>query len=150
MNRLGLVIWIFFLALGPVLKAAQGDSETKDELQGRWKLIQVEKEGKSHKVKPKTTEFFELKFKGNKVTTLFNEDRTEEGTYKIDPDKKPRTIDFMPMTSDDKGKTLLGIYEIKGDKLKVCVAEPEVKKRPTKFETKSEEIVVYVLERVKQ
>ena len=138
------------LVLVPVLPEVDGASATKDDLQGKWKLIEVEKAGESHKVKPKTTEFFQLEFKGNKVTSIFDMSPSIKGTYKTDPAKKPRTIDFMPSTSDDKGKTLLGIYEVKGGKLKLCVAEPEVKKRPTKFESKSDHVIVYVLERVKE
>jgi len=137
------------LVLTQVLPRADAVSATKDDLQGKWKLIEVEKAGKSHKVKPKSTEFFQLEFKGDEVSTVFNESPSQKGTYKTDTSKKPRTIDFTPTTSEDKGKTLLGIYEVKGGKLKLCIAEPEVKKRPTKIESRSDDIIVYVLERVK-
>jgi uncharacterized protein (TIGR03067 family) len=150
MNRHFLVALGFCLVLVAVLPAADAASETKEHLQGKWKLIEVEKAGESHKVKPKSTEFFHLEFKDKTVTSVFNGSPSIKGTYKTDPGKKPRTIDFMPTSSDDKGKTLLGIYEVKGGKLKLCVAEPEVKKRPTKFESKSDDIVVYVLERVQE
>jgi uncharacterized protein (TIGR03067 family) len=150
MNRHVVFVLSLCLVLTPVLPRAVGVSANKDDLQGKWILIEVEKAGESHKVKPKSTEFFQLEFKANQVTTIFNGSPSEKGTYKTDTSKKPRTIDFMPTTGDDKGKTLLGIYEVKGGKLKLCVAEPEVKKRPTKFESKSDDIVVYVLERVKE
>jgi uncharacterized protein (TIGR03067 family) len=141
---------VFGFVLIPFLDAAEKESESKDELQGKWKLTEVEKDGKSHKVKVETTEYFEIMFKGTKVTARFKEGTPEqEGTYKLLADTKPKAIDFTPTTGDEKGKTVQGIYEIKGNQLKLCVAVPGTK-RPKKFESKGEEIVVYVLERVKE
>ena len=148
MNRRFLFVMLPVFIIATELRGA-GASETMDSLQGKWKLLEIAKDGKSHKVTPKSTEYFELEFKGNKVTASFIHNATEEGTYKVGPEEKPRAIDFMPTTSDDKGKTMLGIFELKENKLKLCVAEPEVTKRPTKFESKGEEIIVYILERVK-
>jgi uncharacterized protein (TIGR03067 family) len=145
-----LAVLVLSFLLIPFLEAADKDSESKDELQGKWKLMEVEKDGKSHKVKGQTTEYFEMIFKGNKVTARFKEGTPEqEGTYKFLADTKPKAIDFTPTTGDEKGKTVQGIYEIKGNKLKLCVAVPGTK-RPMKFESKGEEIVVYLLERVKE
>jgi len=143
------VLVLSFLLL-PFLEAADKESESKDELQGNWKLTEVEKDGKSHKVKAETTEYFVMIFKGTKVTARFKEGTPEqEGTYKLLADTKPKAIDFTPTTGDEKGKTVQGIYEIKGNKFRLCVAVPGTK-RPKKFESKGEEIVVYLLERVKE
>ena len=49
--------------------------------------------------------------------------------------KKPKTQDFSQTSEgENKGKTTLGIYEIDGDTLKTCSAEPG-KDRPTEFST---------------
>jgi uncharacterized protein (TIGR03067 family) len=59
-----------------------------------------------------------------------------EGTYEVDPTKKPKTIDFKIVTTiaeRDKGTTSLGIYEIEGDTLKVCRDWPGEGKRPGDF-----------------
>jgi uncharacterized protein (TIGR03067 family) len=146
--------WLLVLVLGfvliPFIGAADKKSESKDELQGKWKLMEVEKDGKAHKVKAETTEYFEMIYKGKKVTARFKEGTPEqEGTYKLLADTEPKAIDFTPTTGDEKGKTVQGIYEIKGNKLKLCVAVPDTK-RPKKFESKGQEIVVYLLERVKE
>ena len=59
-----------------------------------------------------------IKFVGDKlVLDLFG--TKTEGTFKLDPTKKPRTID---LTLDDK--TSQGIYELNGDSLKIVLAEP--------------------------
>jgi uncharacterized protein (TIGR03067 family) len=150
MGRYGLYgVTVFFL-LAAVLPAADEDEGDKAKLQGTWKLVAVEKDGgKPQKVTNKSTDYFELKFAGDKVTATFKQGTSEKGTHKIDPSQKPKTINFMPTTSDDKGKTLLGIYELKGNTLKMCVAEPEIKKRPKEFKSKGEGVIVYELQRVK-
>ncbi len=55
--------------------------------------------------------------------------------FKIDPAKKPKTIDYAMTEGPTKGKTHLGIYELDGDTVKFCFAAPG-KDRPTKLESK--------------
>ncbi|HWY86883.1 MAG TPA: sister chromatid cohesion protein PDS5, partial [Gemmataceae bacterium] len=54
--------------------------------------------------------------------------------FKIDPSKTPKTIDlYRPAKGDMEASTGLGIYELTGDTLKICLgATPDVK-RPTSF-----------------
>ena len=47
-----------------------------------------------------------------------------EATVKLDPTKKPKTIDVAFTEGEHKGKTALGIYEIEGDTFRVCLARP--------------------------
>jgi uncharacterized protein (TIGR03067 family) len=60
-----------------------------------------------------------------------------EGVYKLDPAKAPRTID-LTVLGDDLRRDALGLYELEGDTLKVCLAlNPEnVAERPTEFSSK--------------
>ena len=55
--------------------------------------------------------------------------------FKIDPAKKPKTIDYTMTEGPTKGKTHLGIYEINGDTVKFCFGGPG-KDRPTDFTSK--------------
>src|SRR5439155_10414112 len=64
---------------------------------------------------------------GNRMTFRLNGKATLEITYEIDPTRKPRFLD-----TSVAGKTVHGIYEIDGDKLKICEAPPG-KDRPTTF-----------------
>src|SRR5262249_42845912 len=59
-----------------------------------------------------------------------------EAMVTLDPQKKPHTIDATLTEGKDKGKTALGIYEIKGDSYRVCVARPG-DQRPTEFSAKA-------------
>ena len=59
-----------------------------------------------------------------------------EATVKLDPMKKPKTIDVTFTEGERKGKTLLGIYEIESDAFRVCVARPG-DERPAEFSAKA-------------
>ena len=52
----------------------------------------------------------------------------------MDPTQKMKTVDVEIIQGEDKGKTLLAIYRVKGDKFTVCVANSG-KERPTEFST---------------
>jgi uncharacterized protein (TIGR03067 family) len=54
------------------------------------------------------------------------------GASRIDPTRKPKTIDFTPAGDDSKGQTLHGIYEIDGNSRRLCFAGAG-KERPTDF-----------------
>ena len=58
-----------------------------------------------------------------------------EGTYTLDTNKMPPTIDMKPTTGRYKDKTLKGIYKISENKLVICFADPD-KDRPKDFESK--------------
>jgi uncharacterized protein (TIGR03067 family) len=63
---------------------------------------------------------------------LHFEGKTAEANFKIDPMKKPKTIDLYPKAA--KGQMVVGIYLLDGDTLKICLPEPSTrKKRPKEF-----------------
>jgi uncharacterized protein (TIGR03067 family) len=53
--------------------------------------------------------------------------------FKIDPDKDPKQIDITREIKKGDPRTLRGIYEIKGDTLKVCYFASDTGRRPTEF-----------------
>jgi uncharacterized protein (TIGR03067 family) len=106
-----------------LVAAGQNDDAVKREvkaLQGKW----VADDGKGT-----------LTFEGDKFTIDPTKGGTIKGTFKVDPTKKPKTIDFTITGGDKKfdGKTSLGIYELKDGKLKWCGGEPGKEDRPTEF-----------------
>jgi uncharacterized protein (TIGR03067 family) len=73
--------------------------------------------------------------------------RGEEGVYHLDPTKTPKTIDvtlFGPIR-----KTMLGVYVLDGDTLKICMAlDPDrTDQRPTDFATRPGTMTVAVTAR---
>ena len=59
------------------------------------------------------------------------------------PKKTPKQLDLTATVGDNKDKLRLGIYEIKGDKMKFVLAAPE-KERPTKFESVAGSGSIYI------
>lgn len=59
----------------------------------------------------------------------------EEGTIQIVSTQKPKTIDFAITSGPDRGKSQLGIYQLKGDYLIFCLSHPGVNNRPEAFGT---------------
>jgi uncharacterized protein (TIGR03067 family) len=75
-----------------------------------------------------------------KVTVGKNPD---EGTWKIDPAKKPRTLEIVGTKGPNKGKTIPAIYELTGDTLRVCY-DLSGKASPEEFKTKPETMLYMV------
>src|SRR5262245_47783566 len=45
----------------------------------------------------------------------------DQATYTLDPSKKPMHIDMLLTTGMDKGKSIRGLYQVKGSKLRICL-----------------------------
>jgi uncharacterized protein (TIGR03067 family) len=102
------------------------------KLEGTWICVSMEVGGQKipeDKVKKQGTK---MVIKGDRWTLGDNED-SGEMTCKIDPSKKPKALD----TKEEKGKTSLAIYELKGDRLKLCDAGHADRERPTDFVTEA-------------
>ncbi|HLW68641.1 MAG TPA: TIGR03067 domain-containing protein [Gemmataceae bacterium] len=74
-----------------------------------------------------------------KIKVLVSEKKVEgRMTYKADGTDFPKIIDLTPDYGAAKGKTLKGIYELDGNKLKIChvspdAENPEKAERPKEF-----------------
>jgi len=128
---------------------AEGPAKTdRDLLQGTWRLAAVElnkqaipletlKEG--NVVVPGI-----LVIKGDSYSFHLGTNRLEM-TFKLDPDKKPKTIDMTIIEGTPKGKTYHAIYKLEGDTYTVCRQfEPE-KDRPAEFGTKADSGLLLVV-----
>jgi len=126
-----------FLLMGLGLLAAPGakDEKDKDDLkkfEGTWVFTSWEHAGEALPAEARDTARWTMK--GEKYTFEFG-GMTEEGTIKLDPSKKPATMDLAITEGQDKGKDQVGIYKIEGDTITVCLAPPGAKDRPTEFKS---------------
>jgi uncharacterized protein (TIGR03067 family) len=126
---------LMFVAAGLVLATTSeqaGDQQDLQKLQGTWKLVSAMQDGKplpDEKVKQTTIVFQgdSFRFPGSAEYAT-----SKEGTIKIDPTKKPKQMD----ATSTQGEVMLGIYDLSGDRYKVCFA-PAGKARPAEFASKS-------------
>lgn len=122
------------LAAGLLLAAdkAADDAAKKESksLQGTWRTTSFRHNGNT--IPEENTKTWTLVIKDDRYVLTIG-DNTEEGTFKIDPTKKPKTVDVMPETGGSKGKKRLGIYEVKDDEATLCVAAAGKEDRPTEL-----------------
>jgi uncharacterized protein (TIGR03067 family) len=104
-------------------------------LKGTWTVVSADRDGKKLSDEQVKGVRFTIGENG-KALVKKGEQVLFEGTIKIDPTKTPRTEDATQTSEgENKGKTTLSIYEIEGDALKICSAEPG-KDRPAEFSSK--------------
>src|SRR5262249_7224019 len=102
-------------------------------LKGTWTPVSAERDGK--KLTAEQLMDIKLVYDGaGRASVKKGDQLLFDGAIKIDPTKKPKTLDATQTSEGaNKGKTFLGIYELDGDRLTVCSAEPAGKDRPTAF-----------------
>lgn len=128
--RMGIAIC---LAFGLLLGADAVNAE--ETLQGTWTLISGESNGKA--LTKEQVKDGKLVIKKDHYSVTLEGGEAITGEQKLDSTAKPKTIDITDSNGDNKGKTCLGIYEVKGDEFRVAFAAPG-KERPTKFSTKAD------------
>jgi uncharacterized protein (TIGR03067 family) len=135
---------ILFLALvsgasTPI--TAGGDKEgakaAMKQLEGNWKLLRQEYKGNLVPGVDRTKEGLFID-DGKIFWTVDGKERgRQKGDLTVDPAGKPPALDVEITRGSSIGRKLLGIYELKGDKLTICWGEPGDEKRPQKFVTKT-------------
>jgi len=137
-------IFSFFVAVCLLFSAPVfgGDLEG---FQGEWEIVAVQSQGQNMQLPGKPT----LKFEGNTSTSTVNGKTMEVSTFKLDEAKTPKTIDTTSQA--EGGATKLGIYQIEGDEMAICVST-KADERPAEFVTKEGDAhtVLLMLRRKKQ
>ena len=129
------------LVAGVGLSVAAGDAKEeaimKDlvALKGTWRVVSAARDG--NKLTHEQIKNVRFTIEENGQALVKNgEQILFEGTIKIDPTKTPKTEDATQTSEgENKGKATLSIYEIEGDTLKICSAEPG-NDRSTDFSSK--------------
>ena len=96
-------------------------------IEGAWVIVEAELGGQK------------LPDDGVKGTRLIltadkYEYQNDKGDYKLYPTEEIKAMDIVGREGPNKGKSLLAIYELEGDRLKICY-DLTGKTRPTKFKT---------------
>jgi uncharacterized protein (TIGR03067 family) len=125
----------------------QAEEAKKDIVQGTWEITDGTVSGKPAPAEMR--QGIKFKFDGEKLL-LSVPGSTQECTFKLDAAKKPKALDITALDGPNKGKTLLAIYELKGEELKLCLPNHDNQDRPTEFKSpEGSSLAVFVLKRAK-
>jgi uncharacterized protein (TIGR03067 family) len=111
--------------------AALGQDDAK-LIQGTWVPISAELGGKEFPEEVRKS--IKLVLKDDTYLVTVGKEGSDEGKCKLDPAKTPKTLDITGTKGPNMGKTFLAIYELTGDKLRVCY-DLSGKDRPKEFKT---------------
>jgi uncharacterized protein (TIGR03067 family) len=132
-----LILPVVALLLAAAVARPQDEASKSDlkKMDGTWKVTLHEMGGKKTTEDVNKKADVQLVIKDGKFTISFGGKEAGAGTIKLDASKKPKTIDVTTTKGPQEGKTMQGIYELKGDDMRVCFAQPG-DARPTEFGTK--------------
>jgi uncharacterized protein (TIGR03067 family) len=139
---------VLFLTAGFLLAADAPEPRTDyDKIQGMWKITVAVENGKE--TPAARNEKVRIRFTADKMIVTEG-DEEHKGAYKLDPSRRPSTIEVTPDDGPNKGKKAFGIYQLSGDTLTICLALGEGKDRPSDFTAKADSgRVRLTLERIK-
>jgi RNA polymerase sigma factor (sigma-70 family) len=157
-----LAVWV--LALGVILGGASAftthliataplaEKTDKENIQGTWKVVSLESEGDTTPKAGLPPIGMMLVFKADKIVPTDGKiEKGRQHTYRLlDTKKTPKVIELTPLDEPAKGKPQKAIYELKGDRLKLCVQNGDGKP-PTEFATKrGDGLLLLIFERAKK
>jgi uncharacterized protein (TIGR03067 family) len=130
-------------ATPPASDSSKRDSPEEElrKLEGHWKVVRYEQGGKDktdYEKKWNHKGYFDIDLY---VITYLGAEPIAAFNITLDPTKRPKAINLKVINRPGEtparliGKTLLGIYELDGDNLKLCWASPG-EKRPEQFSPK--------------
>lgn len=134
MRRHVLVVLTVGLLLGAGYAQEDAAKKELEKFQGTWTYLSLEEDGKQ--MPQEDIKNMTVTFTGDKVMLRQGSQLIRAGTQKIDPTKKPKTVDVTYTEGEAKGMTRLGIYELTDDTARVCFSTTG-KDRPTEFKTSS-------------
>ncbi len=131
------------LAVG---SAQSGDKKEQERLEGTWTIVDMKGGKDKHEIKDG-----KAIYKGDHLTVKSGDKVFFEAKYTVDPSKKPGTMD-LAMEKEGKKMTMLGVYKLDGDNLKVAHYADDAKaakERPNEVAA-SDDVMMVTLKRDKK
>ena len=129
------------LGLAVVLAAPgpkKADEPAPGKLEGDWVVETIE--GPKDDTPPGT---ITMRIADGKISIKEGKrEKSDDAGYTVDATRKPATIDIRPELGP-KDKVVLGIFEVKGDTLKLCFGR-ETGERPTEFKGDAAKGVMFI------
>jgi uncharacterized protein (TIGR03067 family) len=116
---------------GILVKADDPPNKDIDKLQGTWQVLSGEENGKP--MKKDQIDEISYEFRGDSLIIKHMGIALGASEIKLNVAKKPKEMDILVGSNGINP----AIYEIDGDKLKICMDKPDGI-RPTQFKTKAD------------
>lgn len=116
------------------LKTLSGGSSAADDLrqmQGVWEVASAEANGQT--IPGDALAGIKVTVRDNTYETDRG-DEVDRGTLKLDPARQPKQMDVLPGNGSDAGRSILAIYEVGAETMRVCYAT-QGGSRPAAFKT---------------
>jgi uncharacterized protein (TIGR03067 family) len=119
------------VALSEFAAPARADSAAEmAKLQGAWSAISITSDGVP--LPDMYLSSAKRVAKGNEITVTVAGQVQVHVTFSVNPNTNPKSLEYVQLAGPDKGRTMHGIYELKGDTLRTCYA-PVGAPRPAEF-----------------
>ena len=120
---------------GTAAAVANSAEADKAALQGTWQVLKQEMRGGPGAGDPRDQQ---MVFAGETFKLVSGDKVMIRGTFTVDPTKTPKVMEMVVSegAGNDQGAPVHGIYELRGNELAWCAAEPGNDAAPTKFDTK--------------
>jgi uncharacterized protein (TIGR03067 family) len=119
MNRCSVLTLSAFVLVSPAAPADDGARKDAETLQGTWKMVYSETEGKGFEP---TNEIL-IRFEKDTFADYAGGELACRGTFKLDPSRKPKHLDTIigenKLIPESKGTKICCIYELSEDRLKI-------------------------------
>jgi uncharacterized protein (TIGR03067 family) len=145
--------WLTLLVLGVLVPAGGRDQDAAlSRLRGKWRIASVQMRDCPNATV--SSRGLVVTFSGNTMRR-YNEQMEVEmvATIKLAPKERPKRIDILyrnPVIMNPNAP-VLGIYDIDGDRLTLCLCYEPRGSRPETFDlVPDQERVIFVLNRVKE
>jgi uncharacterized protein (TIGR03067 family) len=147
--RIGILLFAAIASSSISLRVRAEEKKTDAKaLQGTWVVTAQMYEGKELDPKEIQKEGIKFVITAEEITIVANGVTRSKSTWTIDAMQTPKYMNLV-LIEPTKGEKLLGIYELNGDVLKLCL-HPGDKNRPAKFEAKKGSMdVVHILKKEK-
>lgn len=128
--------------------AAEPADKDNEAMQGEWTIESLTFHG--NQVEATELSTWRRIVERNHVVWKRGEETLLELDIKFDSSQKPKTLDSTATKGNEKGQVLLAIYELEGDVLRVCFADPG-QARPTDYSSNPGSLQsLYTAKRVKK
>jgi len=114
--RLRFLMAVIALGFGAGVAPVEAEAGEAQRLSGVWIAAAAERNGAA----ADDVKGNRLTFSGDRFSIRSKGKLLYRGTFRVDPARKPATIDFTHTKGELKGKTWLGIYLLERDALKIC------------------------------